>query len=231
MEKIIGAVLICLLMGYFVGGINPSYIISLIKGFDIRKKDSGNPGASNAMIVLGKTVGIFCAIFDILKAYFVVKISSKLFPFIKLAGMIAGVACIIGHMFPVFMKFNGGKGLACIGGVLLSYDYKLFIILLTLEVIIAFITTYICFVATTGSVIFTVILYIQNGLIYASLFIPVIIAVWYKHLINFRRIRYGVEAKFEYLWNKDKEEERVRNNWNRLCEKEREYVNLLEFNI
>lgn len=107
-------VLLCVCIGYCVGIINPSYILSRMKGFDIREKGSGNAGASNATLVFGKGVGILCALFDIFKAYIANRVSISLYPQLKEAGIITGSACIIGHMFPVTMNFRGGKGLACL---------------------------------------------------------------------------------------------------------------------
>lgn len=223
-------IIICILLGYLIGCINPSYIISRIKGFDIRTKGSGNAGASNAMMLLGKTVGVFCALFDILKAYISVRISTRMFPLFKLAGIITGSSCILGHIFPITMKFKGGKGLACLAGVCISYDVKLFFILMLVEFILALITSYICFVAPTGSMIFVIILFIQKGLAYASIFFPIVIVVWMKHFINFKRIKYGVEVKFKYLWDKKKEEDRIQANWNKLTIKEKMSINMLELN-
>ena len=62
--------LACVLIGYLVGTVNPSYLIAKKRGVDIRKKGSGNAGASNAMIVFGKVIGILCAVLDIAKAFF-----------------------------------------------------------------------------------------------------------------------------------------------------------------
>jgi len=72
--------LYCSIMGYLFGSINPAYIISKIKGFDIREKGSGNAGASNTAMVIGKKAALVVALFDIFKAYIAVIIASSLFP-------------------------------------------------------------------------------------------------------------------------------------------------------
>lgn len=223
-------IIICILLGYLIGCINPSYIISRIKGFDIRTKGSGNAGASNAMMLLGKTVGVFCALFDILKAYISVRISTRMFPLFKLAGIITGSSCILGHMFPITMEFKGGKGLACLAGVCISYDVRLFLLLFIIEVMIAFITSYICFIAPSGSSIFSIILLLHEGILSAIIFMPVVVSVWRKHIINFKRIKYGVEAKLEYLWKKESEQNRIKTNWNQLTLEEKTKLNMLELN-
>ena len=74
------AVLFGIFGGYILGSVNPAYLIGLFKGEDIRETGSHNAGASNALIVYGKKVGAFCAIFDILKAYFIIKLVGFLWP-------------------------------------------------------------------------------------------------------------------------------------------------------
>lgn len=215
-------IIICILLGYFIGGINPSYIFARIKGFDIRSKGSGNAGASNAVITLGKGAGVFCAIFDILKGYMAVKIGMHIYPFIKVAGIVTGLFCIIGHILPVFMNFRGGKGLASLGGVVLAYDMKLFVILIAFELVLVLLVDYICIVPMSGSFLFMTALGFQGGIIYALLFLPVVLIIFIKHKENIRRIKYGVEARFSYLWNKEEEEIRLQNNWDLLTEEQRD---------
>ena len=83
----------CALIGYFVGIINPSYLIGRIKGFDIREKGSGNAGGSNALIVFGKIAGVLCSLFDILKAFFAILLCRWLFPDLVQALAVCGTFC------------------------------------------------------------------------------------------------------------------------------------------
>ncbi len=203
-------ILLCLLLGYFLGSINPSYIIGRIKGFDIRKSGSGNAGASNALIVMGKWVAIVSAVFDIAKAWFSYWFSEKFLEFTVLdhniSGAVAGSACIIGHILPVFMKFKGGKGLACLGGVILAFDSKILLAMLTAELIIVLIVDYICIVPITASVIFPVIYGVMTKDVIggAVLLIPSILVIL-KHIENIKRIRRGQEAHFSFLWKRNEE--------------------------
>ena len=103
--------LVCALIGYLIGTINPSYIYGKIRGFDIRRRGSGNAGASNATTVLGKKVGVVCALCDILKAVLAYKLVQMLFPALPIAGMLSGIACVAGHIFPFWMGFKGGTAL------------------------------------------------------------------------------------------------------------------------
>ena len=111
------SVILCALLGYLLGCINPAYLIARARGFDIRSRGSGNAGASNAVITMGKAAGVFSAIIDIFKAWLAVCLATRYFTALSVGGMpvageIAGVACILGHMFPFFMAFRGGKGFA-----------------------------------------------------------------------------------------------------------------------
>jgi glycerol-3-phosphate acyltransferase PlsY len=197
--------LFCILIGYLIGAINPSYLIARIRGFDIRKKGSGNAGASNALILFGKVLGISCALFDIAKAAFAIWLCGRLFPELVFSFSVTGVSCVLGHVFPFYMGFKGGKGLACLGGMILAFDWRLFLIILAGEIIVAVVTNYICFVPLTASVIFPIVYGVMSRDVWGTLIICIIIPVmFYKHMLNLRRIRQGTEMRFSYLWNKKK---------------------------
>lgn len=205
--------LISLLIGYLIGTINPAYIISKIRGFDIRKKGSGNAGASNALIILGKTIGVFCALFDIAKTCFAIWLTGFLFNKTALFFAVTAVACTLGHIFPFYMKFRGGKGLACLGGTILMYDWRVFLLMLAGELVVVLLTNYICFVPMSASIVFAIVFGImEKEIIGAALFLITAIVILWKHRMNIQRIRNGTEMHFSYLWNKDKELERVKNN-------------------
>ena len=207
--------LFSILIGYLIGAINPAYIISKIRGFDIRQKGSGNAGASNALIMLGKVVGVFCAIFDILKTCLSIWITRKLFGATALIFAVTSVACILGHIFPFYMKFKGGKGLACLGGTILMYDWKVFLIMLACELVVVLVTNYICFVPMSAAIVFAVAFGIlEKEILGALLFLITAIIIVFKHRTNIERIRNGTEMHFSYLWNKEKEIERIKNKSN-----------------
>lgn len=202
--------LLCILISYVIGAINPSYIIAKIRGFDIRKKGSKNAGASNALILFGKTVGIACAIFDVAKAFFAVWLCSALFPGLSWLFPISGISCIFGHIFPFYMRFRGGKGLACLGGVVLVYDWRVFLIMMVCEVFVVLVTSYICFVPLTASLVFPAVYGIMDSdLIGALIFCLMIPVMFFRHKENFVRIKNGEEMRISALWNKDKEFERM----------------------
>ncbi|MBE6708498.1 MAG: glycerol-3-phosphate 1-O-acyltransferase PlsY [Ruminococcaceae bacterium] len=196
---------LCILIGYLIGAINPSYIIAKLRGFDIREKGSKNAGASNALILFGKAIGIGCALFDIAKATFVIWLCEKLFPELTYSLAVTGVACILGHSFPFYMKFKGGKGLACLGGMILAFDWRVFLIMLAAEIAVAILTDYICFVPLTASAIFPIVYGIMRHDVWGVLIIALILPLMlYKHRENLKRIKQKTEMPFSFLWNKDK---------------------------
>lgn len=221
MTEIFGKVVACVLIGYFFGGINPAFLLAKLKGFDIRNKGTGNPGASNATIVMGKGAGVFCAVFDLLKAFMAVKLCAFLFQDFAYAAIIAGTACVLGHIFPVYLKFRGGKGLAALGGMAAAFDWKLFLILLLIEIVIILIIDYICLIPTSGSIMFVIIIGIQKGLLFSLIFLPVVIIVCLRHRENFRNIRYGIEYRIRFLWKREAELARVQANRDKLTEEQK----------
>ena len=113
--------IISLGMGYLIGCISPAAWISKKKNVDLKKEGTKNLGATNTAIVLGRKAGIFVMLFDILKSYFSARLARVLFPQLVAAGLIACFGVILGHCFPVTMQFQGGKGLAAFGGMVLAY--------------------------------------------------------------------------------------------------------------
>ncbi|MBP5385311.1 MAG: glycerol-3-phosphate 1-O-acyltransferase PlsY [Lachnospiraceae bacterium] len=209
----------CILMGYLIGSINLSYFLSKRKGYDIREHGSGNAGASNVIITMGKKAGAFVAVVDILKAVLVVRLAMFIYPEFRFAGVIAATSVITGHIFPFYMGFRGGKGLATLGGSILALDYRLFLILLLFALFIAFVTDYICFAPISCSVLFpaiyaTTMHFKEGGLWYtavpyaAILYISTVF-ILYRHIGNLKRIKMGKELRFSFLWNRKAEAERL----------------------
>ena len=196
---------LCILIGYLIGAINPSYSIAKLRGFDIREKGSKNAGASNALILFGKVLGIGCALFDIAKATFAIWLCGKLFPELTYSFAVTGVACILGHVFPFYMNFKGGKGLACLGGMILAFDWRVFLIMLAAEIIVAIVTDYICFVPLTASAVFPIVYGIMRQDAWGALIIALILPLMiYKHKENLKRIKQKTEMPFSFLWKKEK---------------------------
>ena len=209
MNNYILPIIVSAVLGYLIGSINLAYIFSKIKGYDIRKHGSGNAGASNVIIVMGKKIGVVVMAADIFKAYLVVKLCIYLFPDVFLVGIIAATTVILGHIFPFYMGFKGGKGFASLGGSILALDMKMFLVLLIFTVVICFITNYISFGPTSVSLIFPIAYgYFNKSLAATLIFLVATACICYRHFENFKRIREGTELKFSFLWNREAEAKR-----------------------
>ena len=204
----------CMLLGYLLGNFSPAFLFGKTKGYDIREEGSGNVGATNVFLLVGKYAFFMTAILDILKAFASWKICQLLFPDLVTAGPLAGAACIVGHLYPVFLRFKGGKGLASLGGVVLAWNWKWFLMLLAAAIIIAFATRYVCLAAPTMSLVFPACFCWQTHLLASTLILLVpSIPIFYKHWENFIRIREGTEMRTSFLWNKEAELKRI-GKWN-----------------
>ena len=200
----------CVLMGYLVGGINPAYMMSRVKGFDIRERGSGNAGGSNAFLIMGRLAGLIVILFDLFKAYFVVRLATHLFADASLALAVTGTSVVMGHIFPPFMGFKGGKGLASLGGVVLAYDWRVFFIMLFAAILLALICDYIFVISITAPISFF-LLYgvLEKDLRGALILLILAITMFFKHVENIHRVKNGTEVHLSYIWNKDAELERI----------------------
>ena len=187
----------CAGLGYLIGSVSPSYILSKIKHVDIRKSGTKNLGASNTFMHFGRFWGIFVMLFDIFKAFAAVKLCQWLFGELALAGLVAGGFSVIGHNYPFYIGFKGGKGLASFGGWVLGVSPLLFVILLVLCLALAFIFNYGCTMALSAAVIFPILAGIRYGSVMAWLVAAVLSAsLFIKHTENLKRIKAGEETKF-----------------------------------
>ena len=135
--------LLVIILGYLMGCSSMAYYVSLIKKKDIRTAGSGNLGASNTAVLFGWGAGIGVALHDIGKSLAAVLIAKWLFPDLEYAGVVAGVASVVGHIFPFYLKFKGGKGLASYFGLILALNWKLALIIAGIIVLITLITDFI----------------------------------------------------------------------------------------
>ena len=128
------------LMGYLIGSIIPAALLDKIKKAGLRKKGTRNLGATNTLLVLGKRWGVLVLVFDMLKAFFAVYLAHWIFPLHPLSGMVSGTCAMLGHVFPFYMGFRGGKGLAAFGGLVLAVDWRLFLLLLGIDAVLVLLT-------------------------------------------------------------------------------------------
>ena len=179
---------------YLLGCSNMTLYISRIKKVDPRAGGSGNLGASNATALMGWRVGIVVAIHDIGKATLAVILARALFPDLVYIGATAGVACVLGHIFPFYLKFRGGKGFASYIGMTLALNWKLALVIMALVLLVTVITDYI--VVGTTLTILSVPVYLgiaEHSIMLALILCIATVVILYKHRMNYVRIYNGTE--------------------------------------
>ncbi|KAA0564573.1 glycerol-3-phosphate 1-O-acyltransferase PlsY [Bacillus sp. CH30_1T] len=187
-----------LVLAYLLGSIPSGLLIGkTFYGKDIREHGSGNLGGTNTFRTLGVKAGMIVTIMDILKGTV-----ATLLPLVfesDVHMLLAGVFAVIGHMYPVFAKFRGGKAVATSAGVLLGYNYILFLILLAVFFICLYATKYVSLSSMIAAVLaFTYSIFTGD--------IPLIIVVGiltifvvYRHRANIVRIKNKTEPKIKWL--------------------------------
>ena len=188
------AYILIVLAGYLLGSSNLALYISKMKKVDIRTDGSGNLGASNATALLGWHIGILVALHDIGKAALAVMLAKLYFPELPLAGAVAGVASVLGHIFPFYLKFKGGKGFASYFGMTLALNWKFALVIALLVLLVTVITDYI--VAGTTLTIVTVPVYLgiaEHSVLLALTLCIATAVIVYKHRMNYVRIYKGTE--------------------------------------
>ena len=129
-------IFLCILIAYLLGSLSPAALISKLKHKDLRKNGTGNLGATNTALTFGKLFGVLVLVFDIFKGFLAFKLATWIVPEVEWLAMLAGFAAVIGHCFPFYLKFKGGKGLAAFGGVILAYNPLFFLFVLSTGVVI-----------------------------------------------------------------------------------------------
>ena len=134
--------LLLVICSYLLGSIPSAYIAGKIKkGFDIRKQGSGNVGATNTLVTVGAFAAIIVYAFDLLKGLLPVLVAKRYFG-TEIAMGLAGLAAVVGHDFPVFLSFKGGKGVATTTGAVFGINARIMWILIAAWIIFVFTTDY-----------------------------------------------------------------------------------------
>lgn len=199
-----------LISGYLIGCLHGSLAAQLLSGTNIKSAGVKNSGASNAAIVLGWKYGALVAFLDIFKGFAAIMamqlfLRSSSLPqetvWMILFFLAAGV--VMGHNFPFYMKFNGGKGTAAVIGVMIALDWKLGLLGLVLLVIIALATDYLIIgVLALYAVFILIAFWPADGLWpYLIALALMVMAVW-KHIENIKRIKDGSENKVSSVFRK-----------------------------
>ena len=209
--------LLCLVIGYAFGLVQSAYIIGRLHGIDIREHGSGNAGTTNAMRTMGRKAGALTLVGDMLKCVLDALVTRLLFggthpDILPLLCAYAASGAILGHNFPFYLKFKGGKGIACTVGLVFCLSWQVGLVSMVEFLLIFFTTHYVSLGSTLGYVLFLIqtIIFGQLGgfgmsqihlnELYIVLAILTAMAL-YRHRMNIRRLLSGTESKI-YLTKK-----------------------------
>ena len=203
-------ILLLVLFSYFLGSVPTGYLISKhVMGIDIRQHGSGNPGAANVYRIVGKWAGICTFLVDAFKGFVPVALARHFCPDTYWVAIACGVIAILGHMWTIYLKFRGGKGVATSAGV--------FAALLPIPTAIAFASFVVCVALwgriSIGSICACIVLpatsfFIGQHPMAVNIMVTAIgLLVIYKHIPNIKRLLAQKELKFEDGAKKRKEHE------------------------
>ena len=209
------AYILMAVIAYLIGSISFSVIISKkMAGFDVREKGSGNAGSTNVLRTVGKKAAVITLICDVLKgviAILIAMIIGNIFKNVdkELIVQIAGIAVVLGHTFPIFFGFKGGKGVATSLGVLLMSNWQIGLICLVFALVLMVLTKMVSVGSCGAAVLFPVLtLFInenytvltegKSGKVYFVYSVILAIIVLYNHRANIKRIMSGTENKLNF---------------------------------
>jgi glycerol-3-phosphate acyltransferase PlsY len=199
---ILGGVLICMIIPYLLGSLNFAIIISKIfYRDDIRKYGSGNAGMTNMLRTYGKLPAAATLILDMLKGALSVWFGMLIFA--DIGSAVAGLFVVLGHMFPCFYKFKGGKGVATTAMVVLATDPVTFLVLFVVFLIIVIGTKYVSLASVMCMLVYPFLLAKFNNMGFNVLSAFIVAAlVIFMHRSNIKRLREGKESKISFKSHK-----------------------------
>ena len=200
-----------LLIAYLLGALLGSLIIGRLRGVDIRSMGSGNAGATNALRTQGKLFGLLVLIIDIAKGLFAVWwLPGAVLPQIGIDPLLprewlslgCGFAVIVGHVYPVWFGFRGGKGAATVVGVVAALDLRLLAPLLVSWLLVLVLTGYVGLATMLSGVALIAAVYVlePGDVPLLSFCVAVTLFVVYTHRSNIARMRAGQESRVRRLW-------------------------------
>ncbi|MBQ8327255.1 MAG: glycerol-3-phosphate 1-O-acyltransferase PlsY [Lachnospiraceae bacterium] len=211
----------CLLIGYLLGMFQTAYFYGKAKGIDIRQHGSGNAGTTNTLRVLGRKAGLIVFFGDVLKCMLAIFIAYWIFgeshsDSIYLLKIYAAMGAILGHNFPFYLGFKGGKGIAATAGMVIALHWQFLPVAAVVFFTVFFITHYVSLGSLVLYTVFVIQLIISGqlgvygmnqNLLFEMYAVGVFLAVmaFVKHRANIKRLIKGTESK-TYLSKKKKEE-------------------------
>ena len=198
---------LCTVIAYLLGSINTSIILSSLQGKDIRKEGSGNAGATNTLRVMGKKAAIFVVIFDglkgvlaVLAAHLVCHLLSVEQFYADTSVYFSALGVMLGHIYPLYFGFKGGKGVMTTIAVILMLDWRIGLILLVGCVAIMLITKYVSLGSCIGAALFPVFVAIfhRGDIVFLVVAILIGALAIFKHRSNIKRLVSGTESKLNF---------------------------------
>lgn len=190
------SVFLLILFGYLSGSIPFGWLVGRIYNIDIQKQGSGNIGATNVYRTIGPIAGWSVFILDMLKGSLPV-LAALIATKDPLITVLTGLAAVLGHLFPVFLKFKGGRGSAVGLGILIVIAPDIFIITMLLVVAIIALSRYVSLASISGAVFVSLLMALwHKPLPYLAAAIIIAVFILVKHIPNIRRLIAGTERKF-----------------------------------
>jgi acyl phosphate:glycerol-3-phosphate acyltransferase len=189
--------IMAVLIGYVLGSISFSYLITKWKaGIDIREHGSGNAGATNTLRVLGKGPGIVVLLLDAVKGIIAIWVASMLWNGDQGQLAAAGLGAVVGHNWPIFFGFRGGKGVATTLGVMAVISFYPFLLSLIVTILVILISRYVSLGSLVFFVLMPVIMFIEGDL-QSYIIMAIIIGIigFCRHVQNIKRLLKGTENK------------------------------------
>lgn len=194
---------ILLLIAYMLGNISPSTILAKAKGIDIKKAGSGNAGTTNALRVLGAKAAVITLVIDIGKGFLAVFIAGRFLDPMQVS--FCALAVFLGHVWPLLLKFKGGKGVATAFGALLALNWQLALICLGIVVLVVLVTRMVSLGSVTAALAFPFLAYfMEKEFLPAGICMALILI--FKHRANIARILSGNESKLSFKKKENKGE-------------------------
>ncbi len=186
---------VAILIGYALGCIQTAFFVGeLVRHIDIRQQGSGNAGASNVVTVLGWKYGVITGLVDILKGVLAVIIVRAVYPSFPALAYSAGLAAIVGHIFPFYLGFRGGKGVATLVGMMFGFDYRFGLLFVAVMLVVTLATDYIAIASITVFTLLPVVTFILKFPLAVQIAAALLtILAYVKHAENVQRIRNGAE--------------------------------------
>lgn len=184
----------CAVLAYCIGAISPSYIIARLKKRDLRAGGSGNLGASNVATLLGWQYGVLVGALDILKAFIPIMIARFLLPDYKYLPFIVATCVVLGHMFPFYLKFKGGKGFATFFGSILGIHWLAFILIGLIFLLVVGLSDKIVIGTFTVITLFPIYIgIVDRNWIYVSIILMASLVIFFRHIENIKRLAHREE--------------------------------------